>query len=225
MPKNIDIVQILSYGTIGLGFFMALFSYWLILKEQKVKPEPRKLMLSTIQRFMIYSLVLCVIGGVFKYLDEKLKASPILVQQNGRIKVKLISSKFIKDTSVGDIEKTCKDIQKILDQQAAKNLESCFDISMTQKISLEYQLKFSDKSGYPKDAIFSTIYDPKNNPYSDEMIECVRKTLIGIKFPEPKFEGEIPTPDRSETTSLDFLSSIKYGYGLIINIQVLPTFN
>jgi hypothetical protein len=58
---TLDVVQILSYGVIGLGFFLALFSYNLLAREQKLKGE-RVEVLRSIKYYMGFSLILCVLG-------------------------------------------------------------------------------------------------------------------------------------------------------------------
>ncbi|MEN8167570.1 MAG: hypothetical protein ABFR65_08870 [Pseudomonadota bacterium] len=59
--ETINAFEILSYGVIGLGFLLAVLSYLLLLKEQKLK-DPRPPMLHAINRFMMFSIVLCSIG-------------------------------------------------------------------------------------------------------------------------------------------------------------------
>ncbi|KOY86042.1 hypothetical protein AD998_07685 [bacterium 336/3] len=56
-----DIMQVLSYGVIGLGFFLAFFSYKLLLEEQK-RNEPRRSIIRSIYLFMVFSIVLLVLG-------------------------------------------------------------------------------------------------------------------------------------------------------------------
>jgi cytochrome bd-type quinol oxidase subunit 1 len=58
---GIDLSGILSYGVIGLGFLLALLAYRLLGREQQ-KETPRKSILIAIHVFMIFSVVLCLIG-------------------------------------------------------------------------------------------------------------------------------------------------------------------
>ncbi len=60
---NINPYEILSYGVIGLGFLLALFSYRLLTKEQK-RDEPRNNILKAINIYMVFSIVLCIVGIV-----------------------------------------------------------------------------------------------------------------------------------------------------------------
>lgn len=62
--------QILSLGIIGLVFLMALFSFYLLIREQK-KREPRTKIIKAIYRFMIFSLILCVISVLGKYFESR----------------------------------------------------------------------------------------------------------------------------------------------------------
>jgi hypothetical protein len=59
--ENLNPYEILSYGVIGLGFLLAFFAYRLLSSEQK-KETPRKQMLKAIQVFMVFSIILCIIG-------------------------------------------------------------------------------------------------------------------------------------------------------------------
>lgn len=59
--ENINPVQILNYGVIGLGFLLAFLAYKLLSKEQQLK-EPRKNILKAVYVFMGFSIVLCLIG-------------------------------------------------------------------------------------------------------------------------------------------------------------------
>lgn len=58
MEKYIDA---LKYGLIGLGFLLALFSFWLLLSEQR-KEHPRSQILTAIYVFMGFSCVLMGFG-------------------------------------------------------------------------------------------------------------------------------------------------------------------
>lgn len=65
--ETLNAFEILSYGVIGLGFLLAVLAYILLLKEQKLA-EPRQSMLNAINRFMLFSVVLCSIGIVSELL-------------------------------------------------------------------------------------------------------------------------------------------------------------
>ncbi len=61
MFENIDPVQILSYGVIGLGFLLAFLAYLLLAREQK-KKTPQEMIVKAIYSFMVFSFGLCLIG-------------------------------------------------------------------------------------------------------------------------------------------------------------------
>jgi len=67
VPLNIDPTNILSYGVIGLGFLLAFLAYRLSSKEQE-RVEPRRSILVTIHVFMIFSIILCMIGFGSEYV-------------------------------------------------------------------------------------------------------------------------------------------------------------
>ncbi len=67
--KNIDVVAILQYGVIGLGFLLALLSYHLLRKEQAHEP-PRRPIINAIYAFMSFSVILCLVGLLSERLSE-----------------------------------------------------------------------------------------------------------------------------------------------------------
>ncbi len=67
--KNIDIVQVLSLGAIGLGFFLAIFAYRLLAREQK-NAVARSSILKATYVYMGFSLLLVILGMVGRYLDR-----------------------------------------------------------------------------------------------------------------------------------------------------------
>jgi hypothetical protein len=71
---GLDVVKVLSYGVIGLGFLLALFSYRLLSKEQKLA-TPRREMLRAINIFMAFSVSLCLVGILGQFLDARVKNS------------------------------------------------------------------------------------------------------------------------------------------------------
>jgi hypothetical protein len=66
---NVDVVQILQIGVIGLGFLLALLAFWLLRNEQH-KQEPNSQILKNVSIFMFFSMVLCVIGLAAQLLPE-----------------------------------------------------------------------------------------------------------------------------------------------------------
>jgi hypothetical protein len=68
--NSLDIVQILRIGVIGLGFFLAYFSYRLLSKEQK-KEKPRSSVIRAVYIFMAFSVALCLIGIYSQFIKER----------------------------------------------------------------------------------------------------------------------------------------------------------
>lgn len=99
---NVDALEILKLGVIGLGFLLAALAFHLLRIEQG-RPEPRPSILSSVKLFMAFSLVLCAIGLVAQlYPDVNTSKQHIarLEQEN----------KNLKDIS-GRFERTCSYIQ------------------------------------------------------------------------------------------------------------------
>ncbi|HWZ84125.1 MAG TPA: hypothetical protein VNW47_15965 [Terriglobales bacterium] len=67
---GIDVVKILGYGVLGLGFLLALLAYRLLSKEQgRQTPSPDAL--HGIYVFMGFSLALCILGLVSQFFDRQ----------------------------------------------------------------------------------------------------------------------------------------------------------
>src|SRR5271155_6009933 len=67
---DMDVVKILGYGVLGLGFLLALLAYRLLSKEQgKQAPSPDAF--RAIYVFMGFSLVLCILGLVSQFFDGR----------------------------------------------------------------------------------------------------------------------------------------------------------
>jgi len=56
-----DIVRILSFGVVGLGFLLAIMAYNLLRKEQK-RETPHASVLKSISQFMSFSIVMAALG-------------------------------------------------------------------------------------------------------------------------------------------------------------------
>lgn len=82
--QNLDVVQILGLGVIGLGFLLALLAYWLLRQEQ-ARENPNPAVLRAIYLFMGFSIVLCLIGIVSQYVDGGRISRE---EHNGVLKVK-----------------------------------------------------------------------------------------------------------------------------------------
>jgi hypothetical protein len=73
--KDIDVFQILSLGAVGLGFFFGIFAFRLLSNEQKIQ-EPRPKIIHAIYVFMLFSIVLVMLGVWGKISDR----APILAE-------------------------------------------------------------------------------------------------------------------------------------------------
>jgi hypothetical protein len=67
--KNLDVVAVLSLGATGLGFFLAIFAYWLLGREQRVN-RPRANMLKAINIYMVFAILLVMLGIFGRFLDK-----------------------------------------------------------------------------------------------------------------------------------------------------------
>jgi len=82
--KNLDVLEILKIGAIGLGFLLALMSYNLIKKEQE-KSKPNSSLLRSAKSFMVFSVVLMLLG----ILSEFIKTKPSLRVKLGNNEIEL----------------------------------------------------------------------------------------------------------------------------------------
>jgi hypothetical protein len=98
MINNVDALEILKIGVIGLGFLLALLAFFLLRNEQN-KAQARPSILSVVKLFMAFSLVLCLIGlfaELFPEANSSKQHVASLEKENERLKV--ISER---------LEKTC----------------------------------------------------------------------------------------------------------------------
>lgn len=89
--ENWNIPEILSCGTIGLGFLLAFLAYSIIRREQEREGSVRKKILNSCYIFMFFSIILVGLG----FLSEKLKLIDHIEPQNTpneRTKLTLIGS-------------------------------------------------------------------------------------------------------------------------------------
>lgn len=74
-----DIVSILQIGTVGLGFLLAYFAFRLLRKEQE-KAEPRVKNLRATYTFMLFSLLLVILGGAFEVVPQFINDESAAIQ-------------------------------------------------------------------------------------------------------------------------------------------------
>lgn len=86
MFKNLNILEILEKGLIGIAFLLAVLAYILLFREQK-RDNPDKSMLKSIQsytHFLYYLILVCLISQILSYLtqtDEKVSHTNIVEKQ------------------------------------------------------------------------------------------------------------------------------------------------
>jgi hypothetical protein len=114
--ENMDVIKILGYGIIGLGFLLALMAFNLLSKEQK-KDEPNEKILASINRFMMFSIALSALG-LGSEIIRPLMSSTETIQtsvdpDDGSLLVKLkLTDESVKDGVLYDDLKNYKKIQK-----------------------------------------------------------------------------------------------------------------
>lgn len=75
-----SMIKALEYGVIGLGFLLALMSFYLLNKERN-SPDPRGKILAAIFVFMVFSIVLCGIGLYAQLYPQTKKEQIILLSE------------------------------------------------------------------------------------------------------------------------------------------------
>ena len=68
--ENLNVLEILKLGAIGLGFLLALLSYRLLVKEQS-QTEPRESILKAVRTYMIFALTLVLIASIGEFVNPK----------------------------------------------------------------------------------------------------------------------------------------------------------
>ncbi len=111
---NLDAYNILSYGVIGLGFLLAFLAYRLLGREQQ-NTEPRRSILVAIHVFMIFSVVLCIIGFGSEYLRSR--PSTATVEEIGNLKAQLGQKQKELDDQIAVNRKQTIVLQKYRDRQ------------------------------------------------------------------------------------------------------------
>jgi hypothetical protein len=132
--QELDVLEILKLGFIGLAFLLAFLAYTLLLIEQR-REEPRPNQLAAISRFMIFSLILgiMVIGSPFipKFFEEK---------PNPFMEAMLASAKNKKPMPVEFVEAQINE----LTQSHNKRLDSLYSQRDTEEVKLRASLHFDN---------------------------------------------------------------------------------
>lgn len=97
--------EFLKYGAIGLSFLLAFLAFHLLYKEQN-KKTPNKQIINSIYLFMLFSLVLCLIGFSLDFFKEN---NILKIQMNvSEEKIKIIETQ----NQLRKIQDSLKDTQK-----------------------------------------------------------------------------------------------------------------
>lgn len=181
---NINPYEILSYGVIGLGFLLALFSYRLLSIEQK-KENPRRGILKAINTFMAFSIIMCsvgIVGEIVKNNSDKIssdKTSNLDKRKNG-ISVQLISARP-GNTNIGGSQLSIQEIENLLSNNVQNKLsELCFsepaDKELYGKVDF---LIYQGSNGYANNVSLN------ESNIDESYYSCIRDVFRGTKFPEP----------------------------------------
>jgi apolipoprotein N-acyltransferase len=111
---SLDAYNILNYGVIGLGFLLAFLAYRLLGREQQ-NPEPRRSILVAIHVFMIFSVVLCIIGFGSEYLRSL--PSTATLAEIGTLKTQLSQQQGDLENQIAENRKLNLVLQKYRDSQ------------------------------------------------------------------------------------------------------------
>ncbi len=123
--QSLDVVKILGYGLSGFAFLLVFLAFMLLRKEQD-KPEPRKMIIQTIQMFMGLCLVLSIAVGVISIpisrnnsrLQQVLQDGTVIASQSEKAEKSandLATRVLSNNLSALDISKSEKDIAARLD--------------------------------------------------------------------------------------------------------------
>ena len=77
---NLNVVEILRLGVVGLAFLLAFLAYAILRKEQDLT-RPRSMMLAAAYIFMVFSIVMCGLT-IFNGIKEKMLANEAAQRQS-----------------------------------------------------------------------------------------------------------------------------------------------
>ncbi len=189
--NNLNVIQILSYGVIGLGFLLAFLSYLLLRTEQK-RSDPRKVMLRSIHLFMIFSIILTVVGlgseGLrnIKNLEayklsvslDKEKKSPFALHLESLIADDSdLGTKF--KTRAGDKYATQTVISQILERQVLPKIQELVQPENPYRQHGKVSVYVDRTSRY------KITWSETNFPSS--VTRDISNILSGIEFPPPQY--------------------------------------
>ncbi len=77
---NFDVVSILQIGLSGFCFFLAYFTYNILLKEQR-KGRPKPIILKSAKNYFVLCILLAVIVGGFRIVEIGLNKTEVDVEE------------------------------------------------------------------------------------------------------------------------------------------------
>jgi len=80
---KLDIVSILQVGLSGFSFFLAYFTYKILLKEQS-KENPNLLILKSAKNYFMLCILLAVLVGSFRIVEIKLSKTEVDIEEISR---------------------------------------------------------------------------------------------------------------------------------------------
>jgi hypothetical protein len=134
IPKGSSVVQILGYGTIGLGFLLAFLAYRLLNREQSIE-SPREGILKAISKFMIFSFSLCGLG-----LSSEL-AREYFAKNDKIIKTLNPVDGSVGPLTIDELNQTRDAAERFLNQLDAGDYQQAYDGLPN---NLKMSLRFSD---------------------------------------------------------------------------------
>lgn len=152
--QSFDVVKILGYGLSGFAFLLVFLAFMLLRKEQD-KPEPRKLIIQTIQMFMGLCLVLCIAVGVISIpissnnsqLQQVLHNGTVIANQSDQAEKsanQLASLVTNNNVNASDINKSEKEINSRLNSIDNMVSESRPDDAVSKKTVVAIKLALHD---------------------------------------------------------------------------------
>jgi hypothetical protein len=186
--ENINVYEILSYGVIGLGFLLALLAYRLLTREQK-QENPRNAILTAIYIFMVFSVVLCIIG----FADNSKPTQP----QTGEWQ-----QKYEKMAARMKNMLPASDLRLVLENFSDTTLAKDEIIPTIRKIAGEAQELENDRSHYAYKLFKIEKIMPEyggninteiRDPRREEIYALIQDALQGINFYSGTIDGDQAT--------------------------------
>ncbi len=186
MFKAMNPYEILSLGSIGLGFLLAVMAFRLLTQEQRLR-DPRPSILRSTYSFMGFSLILCGMGFTGEIWRSNLAGSRA-VKGTPSVRIDVLSARPTS-THFGDAARSAHEIERILTADVPARLKDrCFSVLRDHEVhGTAHILVYAGSSGYAN----NISVDDSNMMAGD--VECLTEVLRGTMFPEPT--GSDPTSE------------------------------